>query len=86
MNEKTTLAVDDLHAASYVATRCRLLQTSQNGTRTVFFFDDTDGRASAASIDFVNGPSVNLREFLAAFRELKSVAYAARQRVARINP
>ncbi len=79
MTETRTLAIDDLHAASFIATRCRLLATTQNGQRTIFHFGDADGRASAASLDFINGPTVNLREFLAAFRELKSVSYAARR-------
>ena len=73
------LACDDLHAASYIVMRCRLVGTTQNGQRTIFHFNDADGRATAAGLDFVNGPTVNLREFLAAFRELKSVSYAARR-------
>ena len=79
MTENKTFACDDLHAASFIATRCRLVATTQNGSRTIFHFGDADGRATAASLDFINGPIVNLREFLAAFRELKSVSYAARR-------
>ena len=79
MTDQKIFPCDDLHAASFIATRCRLMATTQNGQRTIFHFSDTDGRATAASLDFINGPTVNLREFLAAFRELKSVSYAARR-------
>ena len=75
----STLEIDDLNCASYVATRTRLLSTRQDGNRTKFTFDDSDGRAKAAALDYVNGPTVNLREYLAAFRELKSVSYAVRK-------
>jgi len=76
---KPIFICNDLHAASYIATRCRLLQTTQQGARTSFHFSDGSGEATAAAMDFVNGPTVNLREFLAAFRELKSISFASRR-------
>jgi len=78
MNEPKTLAIDDLYCAAFTATRTRLLATEQKGNRTNFVFSDEAGRATGAALDFVNGPTVNLREYLAAFKELRSVAYAAR--------
>lgn len=79
MTEPKTLAVDDLFAAGMVATRCRLLKTAQNGQRTVFVFDDSNGSASAASLDYINNAAVGVRDFVSAYREMKSVSFAARR-------
>jgi hypothetical protein len=80
MTDQPALAIDDLYAASYAATRTRLLATRQVGSRTHFIFDNTDERAALAALDFVNNPAVALRDFLAAFKELRSIAYTARQK------
>ena len=74
-----TLEIDDLNCASYVATKTRLLSTRQDGTRTKFTFDNTGNIAGESALAFVNGPDVNLRAYLAAFRELRSISYAARK-------
>jgi len=79
MNEPKTIAVDDLFCAGMVATRCRLLRTTQNGQRTVFTFDDSNGAATAASLDYINNAAVGVRDFVSAYREMKSVSYAARR-------
>ena len=74
----STFTIDDIYAAAFTAQHTRLVSTKQVGTRTHFIFDDTDERAQNAALEFINNPSVNLREYLAALRELKSVAFAAR--------
>jgi len=76
--EKKTLTVGDIYAASFLALRTRLLATQQEKNRTNFVFDDTAGQATAASLDYVNSPVVGLREYLAAFKELRAIAYASR--------
>ena len=73
-----TFTIDDLFCAAFAAQRTRLVSTKQAGNRTHFIFDDTDNRAQNAALEFINNPTVNLREYLAAVRELKSVAFAAR--------
>lgn len=78
-NPNPTFDCDDLYVSSYLATRTRLLATRQNGNRTHFIFSDTDGRASQAALDFINDPTVSLRAYLAAYKELRSVAFTARQ-------
>jgi hypothetical protein len=78
--QMNSLWIDDMFAAAFTAQRTRLVSTKQVGTRTHFEFDNTAGRAEQAALDFINNPAVNLRDYLAALRELKSVAFAARSK------
>jgi hypothetical protein len=75
-----TLAIADLNcAATLAALGCRLLSTDQQGQRTFFYFDDSEGASTAASLRFINNEPIPVRNFVSAYRELRSVAFAARR-------
>ena len=81
MNEQapTPVPVEDLNAATFCMLRsCRLVSTRQNGKRVEFLFADP-ARVETALLEFLNNPSVSLREWLSTYRELKAVMFAARK-------
>jgi hypothetical protein len=46
--------------------------------RLLFAFEDDEGRASQARIDYLNGGQVGAKEYAAAFSDLKSQLYSAK--------
>src|SRR5438067_1724979 len=58
---------------------CRVYCLPTNGTRTTFYFDDEDGRATRASLDYINNQPVPVRSFVSSYKEMRSVMYASRK-------
>lgn len=74
-----TFECDDLYASSFIATKCRLLSTRQTGSHTNFVFENDGNRAAIASLAYLNGEPVGIRDYVSAHRQLKAVAYASRK-------
>jgi len=76
----TTLPIDDIFCASFVATRgCRLLNVEQSGSRSFFHFSNSKGEASDAVLGFVNDEPVSVRSFVSAYKQFRSLVYTARK-------
>lgn len=80
-----TVATTDLYLASFLLTRCRLTGITGDNHRMTFRFDNTDGRADAAALDYTNGTAVNVGDFVSSIRMLKELLFQRRNGVAAIG-
>ncbi len=69
-----TRGTGDLYLAAYLLTRCKLVDTVLAGKFTRFVFDDTDGDAPQAGIDFANNVTVGVGDFVQSLRNVKGLS------------
>lgn len=69
----------DLYQAAYLIARGIPLNDLQPiGSRIIFAFDNTDGRATAAAKEYTQGASLPARDFAHAIAETKTRLYQAK--------
>ena len=70
----------DLNVAAFLVVRgFRLLGVEPaGGKRLSFRFEDDQGNARAAALEYFSGATVSARDFAAAEKNLKTVIYSAR--------
>lgn len=84
MND-ATYETKDLYESAFIGTRCRLLGTRPGDGRIFFIFNNKNGTADTAALDFLNGTVVNVREYLSCLQRFRSLAFSSRDHV-RLQP
>ena len=75
-SDSPTFETVDLHLAAFaLANGVGLLDVERRSRQCVFVFDDEDGSASKAQIDFLRGEKIGARALLDALRNLKSLIH-----------